>query len=417
MFAGRQEQQTDLSQLCFMPRADAAPPTASTGDGGLAARWRADVVSDIVSFTCGSAPVSCYDPARRTIYAPYLASRTGFGEQHEIVALAAIPVDSPDKAASAVLLEAGVRRGGLAFSQVIDPFAVLVGGRVRVFALIDATRYYRIDFDPATGESGPPIPVSCRLTPGGERRPLDASALAAALSSLGFSGWDLAADAGEHLICTAKPAWDGNAFYGTVTSGLSQPVVFRSEDGETFDFIGAVPALAKYECQVAFAGGRLFALLRGADGPDYFVSDDGGRTFAPIRRLGIAETRPQLMAWRGNLLLGLSFNGERPNDVRDGRNNLHLCLADPAHPGDLHEVLHEVDPLGIVYYDLIDVGDGLAMIWSDSRRFPDKTIRGFRQAKDRLLFARAMGIANSIGGQAPISPVVEERKYLGDLHE
>ena len=70
---------------------------------------------------------------------------------------------------------------GIVFSQVIDPFAVLVGGRVRVFALIDATRYYRIDFDPATGESGSPIPVSCRLTPGGERRPLDASALAAAL--------------------------------------------------------------------------------------------------------------------------------------------------------------------------------------------------------------------------------------------
>ena len=361
------------------------------GDGaGLPERWRASVVSDIEAFTCGSAPVLCYDPIRRTIYAPYLASRRGFGEQHEIVALSAIPVDRPDKAANTVLLEVGKPLNGVDLSQVIDPFAILVGGKVRIFALVNATRYYRIDFDPATGEVGSLLPVSCRLF-GGERRPLDADALAAALSSFGFSGWNLSADAGEHLICTAKPTWDGNAFYGTVTSGLSQPVVFRCEDGETFDFIGAVPALAKYECQLALAGGRFFALLRGATGPDYFVSDDGGRTFVPVRRLGIAETRPQLMSWRGRLLLAFSLNGEKPNDVRDGRNNIHICLADPRKPGDLKEILHEVDPLGIVYFDLVDIGDGLAMIWSDSRRFPDKVIRGFRQGKDRLLFATVGG--------------------------
>lgn len=357
---------------------------------GLPERWRASVVSDVGAFTCGSAPVSCYDPIRRTIYAPYLASRKGFGEQHEIVALAAIPVDHPDKAVNTVLLEVGKPLNGVGFSRVIDPFAILVGGKVRIFALVNATRYYRIDFDPATGEVGPLLPVSCRFH-GSERRPLDADALAAALSSFGLSGWNLSADAGEHLICTAKPTWEGNAFYGTVTSGLSQPVVFRCEDGETFDFIGAVPALAKYECQIAIAGRRMFALLRGTTGPDYFVSDDGGRTFTPVCRLGIAETRPQLMSWRGKLLMGFSLNGEKPNGVRDGRNNIHICIADPARPGEIKEILHEIDPMGIVYFDFVDIGDGLAMIWSDSRRFPDKIIRGFRQGKDRLLFANVGG--------------------------
>ena len=380
------------------------PANFESYGAGLVERWKGVVVSDVQAFTCGSAPISCFDPASRTIYAPYLASRTGFGEQHEIVALAAIPIDQPDNACSTVLLETGVPKDGLTFSQVIDPFAILVDGKVRVFALVDTARYYRVDFDPATGESGPLSPVMCRLAPDGERRPLDADALRDALASFGMEGYDLDADAGEHLICTAKPAWDGKAFYGTVTSGRSQPVIFRCEDGETFDFVGAVPALAKYECQVALAEGRLFALLRGADGPDYFVSDDGGRTFEAIGRLGTAETRPQLMSWRGKLLLGCSRNGETPNLVRDGRNNLHLHLANPSNPLDLHEIVHEIDSLGIAYFDIVDVGDGLAMIWSDSRRFPDKIIRGNRQGKDRLLFARVSLDAGQIAGSPALPP-------------
>ena len=371
---------------------------------GLVERWKGVVVSDVQAFTCGSAPISCFDPTSRTIYAPYLASRTGFGEQHDIVALAAIPIDHPENARSAVLLEAGVQKDGLTFSQVINPFAILVDGKIRVFALIDTVRYYRVDFDPATGEIGPLSPVMCRFALDGERRPLDVDALRDALVSFGMEGYDLDADAGEHLICTAKPAWDGKAFYGTATSGRAQPVIFRCEDGETFDFVGVVPALAKYECQIALGGGRLFVLLRGADGPDYFVSDDGGRTFEAIGRLGIAETRPQLMSWRGKLLLGCSRNGEPPNLVRDGRNNLHLHLANPANPLDLHEIVHEIDPLGIAYFDIVDVGDDLAMIWSDSRRFPDKIIHGNRQAKDRLVFARIPLDAGQTAGSPALPP-------------
>ena len=373
-------------------------------DGGLAGRWKATPVSDVEAFTCGSAPISCYDAASRTIYAPYLASRTGFGEQHAIVALAAIPVDNPGAARSTVIFEAGVEKGGISFSQVIDPFAILLDGKVRVFALVDTDRYMRADFDPATDEVGPFAPVMCRLATDAAPRPLDGSALRDALAAFGLSGYDTGADPGEHLICTAKPAWDGDAFFGTVTSGWSQPVVFRCADGATFDFVGAVPALAKYECQVAKVGGRLFALLRGAEGPDFFVSDDDGRTFAPVRRLGIAETRPQLMAWRGRLLLGCPYNGEAPNGVRDGRNNLHLSLANPANPCDLHEILHEVDPLGIVYFDLVDLGDGLAMLWSDSRRFPDKIIWGARQGKDRVLFARVPLDDGQIAGSPALPP-------------
>ena len=352
-------------------------------------RWtEAVVVSDTNRFTCASAPISCYDAASRTIFAPYHTSRTGYGEQKSVLALATIPVDSPAAAHSVVLLERGVAKDGVTFDSIIDASAIMVGGKVRVFFLADAVRYLRLDYDPKTGSAGGVSPVMCRLSADAPARALDESALAAFLEMRGCAGFDLKKDSGEHLICTAKPSWEGTAFYGTVTSGLSQPVVFRCADGATFDFLGVVPALARYECQVAVLGGRLYALLRGAAAEDFFVSGDGGRTFAPAGRIGLAETRPQLMAYRGRLLIGYSRNGERPNRIRDGRNNVHALVGEGGDLSAYREVLHRIEPMGFVYYDFVDTGDGLSVIWSDSGRFPDRPVWGCLQGKDRLLHSR-----------------------------
>ena len=346
------------------------------------------VVSDTNRFTCGSAPISCFDATTRTIFAPYHTSRTGFGEQKSVLALAIIPVDRPAEARSIVLLEKGVPKDGVTYSSLIDASAILCGGKVRVFFLADAERYLLLDYDPVAGTVGRVRPVMCRLNPGESPRPLDATALAAYLTARGITGFDLMKDRGEHLICSAKPAWDGAAFYGTVTSGLSQPVLFRCADRETFDFVGVVPALAKYECQVAALNGRIYALLRGATGADFFTSEDGGRTFTPAGRLGLAETRPQLMAYRGQVLIGYSRNGERPNRIREGRNNVHVLMGEGPDLAGYREVLHRIEPMGFVYYDFVDTGDGLSVIWSDSGRFPDRPVWGALQGKDRLLHAR-----------------------------
>ena len=123
-------------------------------------------------------------------------------------------------------------------------------------------------------------------------------------------------------------------------------------------------------------------------GDNFFVSDDGGRTFRPAGRLSDGEQRPQLKVYRGQLLVAFSAPDEQPNRIRNGRNNIHLLLGEGDDLSKYREILHEVDPLGIVYYDIVPRGDELHVIWSDARRFPDKIIWGAVQGKDRLLYGR-----------------------------
>ena len=67
----------------------------------------AEVVSDTNRFTCGSGSVACLSPDATRIFAPHLAYTTGFGECHDIAALADIPIDRPSNAVSHVICKIG----------------------------------------------------------------------------------------------------------------------------------------------------------------------------------------------------------------------------------------------------------------------------------------------------------------------
>ena len=58
--------------------------------------------------------------------------------------------------------------------------------------------------------------------------------------------------------------------------------------------------------------------------------------------------------------------------------------------------MHEIDPLGIVYYNIVPRGDELHVLWSDARRFPDKVIRGAVQGKDRILYGKLPSLLESL---------------------
>ena len=169
-----------------------------------------------------------------------------------------------------------------------------------------------------------------------------------------------------------------------ITSSLAQPILFHCKDGMTFDFCGIVPALAKYECQTAVLNGRIYALLRGAAGDDFFVADEGEWIFRPLGRLGIAETRPQLMAYGNKLLLAYSKNDVLPNKIRNGRNNITILMGEGDDIAAFKQVFYAVDEMGIVYYDIVNCNGDLYMIWSNSERFPDKKVWGVLQGKDTL---------------------------------
>lgn len=341
-------------------------------------------VSDTARFTSSSAPISCFDPARNAVFTPYHASYDGYGEQASVFALARIALPGL-KANSSVLLESDVPFYGRKYNWPIDGSAILLDGKIRIFFVAGGDSCYCLDWSPEEEKTiGGAEAVLCRAGETSFVRPLTRDAVEDYLKANHCTGYDLRSDAKENIIISAKPAWNGGMFYGTITSFLSQPILFRCRDGRTFEFCGIVPALAKYECQTAVLNGKIYMLLRGASGDEFWEAEEGVWQFRPCGRLGMAETRPQLMTCGGKLLLAYSRNGVSPNRIRDGRNNITVLAGDSGDLSRFEKVFEAVDEMGIVYYDIVNCDGNLYMIWSNSERFPDKVVRGVLQGKDTL---------------------------------
>ena len=358
------------------------------------------LVSDIDSFTCGSAPISCVDEESGVIYAPYLASRSGYGEQHDIVALATIPNNAPETAESTILVEKGIAVLGQTFSSVIDPASIRYGELVRTYFLGSASAYRYIDYDPDSKTAVEMGAVLCTWGDGTVTNDLARAAVQSYLSSKGMTGYNLGADAGEPVIFTSKPVWIDGDFYGFVTSGLAQPILFRCRDGKTFEFLGVVPVLGKYEAQLACLNGRFYALVRAVASPqaNFWYSDDEGATWSAITRLPMAETRPQLLAYGGKLLVAYSENNVSPNLIRQGRNNMVILSGAGTEIADYTQVFSLVDPYGFVYFDLVPMDDSLYCLWSNSSIHPNAPNNPL-QGKDALFFARLASVASGGDGE------------------
>lgn len=347
------------------------------------------VVSDTNAYTCGSSPASELSPDGKRIFSSILVSRTGFGEAHDAVALVDIPLERPSDARTHLLVHVGETICGLAVRDVDSYDAFLFHGRMRCMIGLNGSRLAWRDWDPGTRKVCGEGLFRWRAASGTPAEDLVPEVLTRTLDARGFRGHDVAKGGDrDRMICHSHAQWTGGAFYGTLTTAASQPVVFRCADGETLEFVGVVPALCEYECMLAQVGGHFYALGRKVKGDNFFVSDDGAKTFRPVGRLPDGEQRPQLVPYRGKLLIGYSAPGETPNSVRDGRNNLHLLFGMGAELGNYEEIFHAVDPLGIVYCNLVPQGDILHILWSDARRYPEKKLHGAVQGRDRLLYGR-----------------------------
>lgn len=344
------------------------------------------VVSDTNAFTCASAPMSEISADGSRIFSSYLTSRTGYGEAHDIVALVDIPTAKPSAAANYVICQAGETICGIKIDEVDSYDLFLFGGKARCVVGVNGGLLGWRDWDPETRKVCGEGMFKCRVGPGASPEPLTPSLVSRYLDAKGFSGHKMMRTYRDQLIDHSHACWLGDAFYGTLTSSLSQPVVFRCADGETLELLGVVPALCEYECALAHLNGRFYAFGRKMSGNNFFVSDDGGKTFRPAGRLPDGEQRPQLKVYKGQLLIAFSAPDEQPNRIRNGRNNIHLLIGEGEYLTKYREILHEIDPFGIVYYDIVPRGDELHALWSDARRFPDKVIWGAVQGKDRILY-------------------------------
>jgi len=364
--------------LHAVPRAD-EPPSLPSELQGI-------VVSDTNRFTCGSGTVACLSPDKSRLLVPYLASTNGFGECHDLTAVADVPLNCPAKARSFVVCQAGENFRGKAVKSVVSYSSFVWKGWMRIFLDVNFDTFGYRDWDPETQTVVGEGLFSCR-TGASAAEPLTPAALSRYLKGLGLVGFDPCKERGDRCIWQNKPQVHGGAFYGFVTSSCSQPVLFRCADGETFEFVGAIPTIAAYECQLAILDGRFYAVMRGASGDNFWTSEDGGKTWQASGRLPDGLQRPQLLVWRRQVLIGYSAPDEKPCAVRNGRNNLHLLWGRGRDLSAYRELLHAVDPIGIVYPDLVDVEGDLHLLWSNSARFPKCVKWGAVQGKDQVLYA------------------------------
>lgn len=352
--------------------------------GGLAA----EVVSDTNRFTCGSGSVACLSPDATRIFAPYLASTTGFGECHDIAALADIPIDRPSNAVSHVICKIGDTVCGTKVKSVLSYGSFLWKGNVRVYLDVNQERFVFRDWNPQTRRIAGEGVFSGRWGGMSKAEPLSPQLFSRYLGEKGFAGFNPCREHGDRCIFQSKPQWRGDAFYGFLTSSCSQPILFLCRDGATFEFVGAVPAICEYECQLAIHKGLFYAVMRGAKGDNFWTSSDGGVTWKACGRVPDGLQRQQMMVWRNKVLIGYSAPDEKPSKVRNGRNNLHLLWGEGADLSAYREIYHARDPIGIVYPDLVNVNGTLHLLWSNSARFPTHVKWGAVQGKDQILHAK-----------------------------
>ena len=251
----------------------------------------------------------------------------------------------------------------MTYTNIIDGNCIFLDGKVRIFFLSGGSQLYFRDFDPKGKRFSKIQPVRCQLD--GQAYLMNHEAVAAYLHSRDCMGWKFD-DPHEKVINTGKMYQHEGWWYGCITTYWCQPIIYRTKDGSCFELIGHVPKVAQYETQTAILNGRMYALLRGAQGDNFYISDDLGRNFKACGRIEFNTTRPQMMPYLGKILIAISEKGILPNYVRDGRNNMKLLLGEGEDLSAYQEIFHIVDPYGIVYYDIIDYKGVLYMLWSNA---------------------------------------------------
>lgn len=344
-------------------------------------------VSDTKLLTSSSAPISCFDPERAMLYTPYHASRNCYGEQFTTMMLMKMPINQPHRAENFVLMDSGDVIDGKTYINPVDASSIFFEGKVRVYFLANGCEYYFLDFDPETDTVSEIKPVQAEFD--GKTVPLTADVVKEYLIKNNMHGFNLDFDPRENIINVAKPCFFDGAWYGCITSGCSQPIIWKCTDGFTFQFQGIIPKIASYECQIAICDSKMYALLRAAENCNYYVSHDFGKTFLETpTRVPLIETRPQLLEYCGKILMAYSAEGLKPNLLKRDRNNIRLLLGEGDDYSKYREIFTVVDKYGIVYYDIINYKGELYMIWSNSELYPDKKHEGALRGKDALYYTR-----------------------------
>ena len=360
-------------------------------------------VSDTWAFTHSEASNSCFSPDRGLFYTVYTASRRNYGESHDVLAMNITPVCQPHRAVTRIIAETGTPSCPAGAQKILCPncfyyttnevlynakthfgeTADIYRGYVRITLEVNGRAHYYTDYDIVNDKFSEFKPLKVMFH--GEAVHFTGEVFRAYLEENGCTDFN-AREAGEDLILSDKfHLHDDGYRYTLATAAWAWPALMRMKEGsDVMEFAGIIRKSAQYEAQSAILNGKIYAILRGADDEDFYISDDMGKNFRPVGRVDFNTTRPQLFSYRNQIYIAVSKKGVEPNYVRDGRNNLLVLRGEGDDLSKYEQLFHVVDPYGMVYYDILEYKGNMFMFWSSADLYVDKN----PQAKDLLWFVR-----------------------------
>lgn len=325
-------------------------------------------ISDGLTQTSADGASLAFDKKYGIMFCAYMPGPQGhYGESRGRIALTYFPASQPTNSRTVdVIVE----------KDVYVPNIIGLGdGKVRVLyeknSRFDGDHHigYK-DFDFLTGTLSEEKLVKLKKEDGTIAY-LTGSEQFAYLKAHGYTGqtyWPTEQIAiGGHTIFRAE---DGYC-YGSITSLLAQPILYRSKDDmATVEFFAIFPELAQYEFDYKFLDGKIYAIYRtdrAENSISFSISSDGGKTWLPsIDFEESIQCRPRIIVYGGDILMSYHyFNDDTQNrpKIQQGRTSLRIVYGRDA---DRRVVADLYSKCGIVNACIIDVLGDVYFAYSTS---------------------------------------------------
>ena len=318
-------------------------------------------------------PSMVVDESKGIAYVSYACSKTNYGETWDTIALSVFPLKQPWKAETYTIARHGEH-------DVWNPISAIThfinGNTVRVTFSIYSEGIFKlmyVDFNTETKNVGTPQDV--KFTDG---KIVNNVNVLEKLQDLGYGTITPYSSAtAQYTIdlinSTCKYVTHNGYVYGAITGEFSEPLIFRSNDNlSTLEVMGVIPALANWECQLAFVGERLYALNRisGQIAPtNFYYSDDFGSTWTYIKSVSMKASKPALLSYNNGLLM--VYNGhERDYNPISGQDRYKFIIS--YYDGENEKIyLNLINPYGLVYPCLYNYKGDVYLLFSDGSLFFD----------------------------------------------
>ena len=318
--------------------------------------------------TCADGASLAFDVKYGIMFCAYMPGYHGdYGESRGKIALSYFPASQP----------ANVRHIDIAEGDdVYVPNILSLGeGRVRVFYERHSRKdgdhpiCYK-DFDYRTNTLGEEKIVM--LKKGNETVPLGLSHTFEYLDANGYK--DHVYVPTEQIIFGGGTLFYGEDgyVYGSVTSELSEAVLYRSDDNlATVEFFAIYPHQVQYEFDYKFLDGKIYAIYRTnheKDATSYAYSEDMGKTWSePYDFPESIQCRPRMIVSAGRVIMVYNYydneTGNRP-DMIMGRCAIRVATVGE---NDIPETLGYMQTkYGIVNIAICDVCGDVYMAYSTS---------------------------------------------------